>query len=118
MPAASWPSTIGIGRGLTPSMTDKSEWHSPAAVTCTSISPSPGGASSSSRICKGRDRAYGRGKPISVSTAARVFKLNLQQTKVLWFFLSRKNFFFEKKKQKTFAIWPVAAVPIFPEPRA
>jgi len=23
--------------------------------------------------------------------------------KVLWFFLSRKNFFFEKKKQKTFA---------------
>jgi hypothetical protein len=24
--------------------------------------------------------------------------------KVLWFFLSRKNFFFEKKKQKTFSI--------------
>jgi len=23
--------------------------------------------------------------------------------KVLWFFLSRKNFFFAKKKQKTFA---------------
>jgi len=26
-----------------------------------------------------------------------------QLAKVLWFFLSRKNFFFAKKKQKTFA---------------
>jgi len=24
--------------------------------------------------------------------------------KILWLFLSRKNFFFEKKKQKTFAL--------------
>ncbi|HVL97211.1 MAG TPA: alcohol dehydrogenase catalytic domain-containing protein, partial [Solirubrobacteraceae bacterium] len=31
-----------------PSITDRSEWHSPAAPTRTSTSPSPGGASSSS----------------------------------------------------------------------
>jgi hypothetical protein len=95
---------MGIGRGRTPSMTDKSEWHSPAAVTRTSISPSPGGASSSSRMCNGRDCAYGLGNPICVNTAARVFNIFSDKTKVLWFFLSRKNFFFEKKKQKTFAI--------------
>ena len=29
-PAASWPSAIGIGRGRSPLMTERSEWHSPA----------------------------------------------------------------------------------------
>jgi hypothetical protein len=28
--------------------------------------------------------------------------MDSKRMKVLWFFLSRKNFFFEKKKQKTF----------------
>ncbi len=56
-PAASWPSTIGITRGREPSITDRSEWHSPAARTLTSISPGPGGASSSSATSSGRDCA-------------------------------------------------------------
>ena len=43
-PVASWPSAIGIGRGRTPSITERSEWHSPAAVTRTRISPGPGAA--------------------------------------------------------------------------
>src|SRR5690606_31982232 len=71
-PAASCPSAIGTGRTRLPSTTDRSEWHTPAASTRTSSSPSPGGSSSSSATVSGRDRAYGRGAPISVSTAARV----------------------------------------------
>ncbi len=29
MPAASWPSTIGVGRGRSPLITERSEWHRP-----------------------------------------------------------------------------------------
>ena len=47
-PAASCPMTIGIGLGLVPSITDRSEWQSPAAPTRTRISPAPGAASSMS----------------------------------------------------------------------
>ena len=73
-PAASWPSTIGITRGREPSITDRSEWHRPAARTRTSSSPGPGGASSSSAISSGRDSRVGRAAaPISRSTAPRIF---------------------------------------------
>ena len=47
MPDASWPSAIGIGRGRSPLITERSEWHRPAAAIFTSTSPGPGGASSS-----------------------------------------------------------------------
>ena len=49
---ASRPS--GIGRGRSPSMTDKSEWHSPAAAMRIRTSPAPGGARSTSSIRSGR----------------------------------------------------------------
>src|SRR3990167_3959524 len=72
-PAASWPSTMGVRRGRSPLMMERSEWHSPAAATRTSTSPGPGGASSTSVISSGRLVAYGAGAPIRVKTAARVF---------------------------------------------
>ena len=56
-PAASWPSTIGITRGREPSITERSEWQSPAARTRTRISPGPGPSSSSSASSSGRDDA-------------------------------------------------------------
>ena len=46
MPDASWPSTMGITRGRSPLMTERSEWHSPAAAIFTSTSPGPGASSS------------------------------------------------------------------------
>ena len=56
-PAASWPSAIGITRGREPSITERSEWQSPAAPTRTSSSPGPGGSSSTSITSSGRDSA-------------------------------------------------------------
>jgi len=53
-PAASWPSTMGVSRGRSPLMMDRSEWHTPAAATLTSTSPGPGGARSTSQISSGR----------------------------------------------------------------
>ena len=49
MPAPSWPSTAGAGNGIVPSITDRSEWHTPAACmrTCTSLGPGPRTSSSS-----------------------------------------------------------------------
>ena len=49
MPAPSWPSTAGAGKGMVPSITDRSEWHTPAACmrTCTSFGPGPRTSSSS-----------------------------------------------------------------------
>ena len=64
---------MGSGRGRLPSMTDRSEWHSPAARTLTSTSPGPGGASSKSSIVSGRDSAYGPGTPSWRNTAALIF---------------------------------------------
>ncbi len=54
MPDASWPSTMGSGRGRSPFTTERSEWQRLAAFTCTSTSPAPGGSSSTSSIDKGR----------------------------------------------------------------
>ncbi len=42
MPAPSWPRTDGGFQGIVPSITDRSEWHTPAAWTATSTSPRPG----------------------------------------------------------------------------
>ena len=47
-PAPSWPSTTGVGNGIVPSITDTSEWHSPARSMRTTTSPGPGSASRSS----------------------------------------------------------------------
>ena len=49
MPAPSWPSTAGAGKGIVPSITDRSEWHTPAACmrTCTSLGPGPRTSSAS-----------------------------------------------------------------------
>ncbi|MCY1547264.1 hypothetical protein D9M68_833100 [compost metagenome] len=56
-PDDSCPSTIGTPRGRSPLMTDRSEWHSPAALIRTSTSPKPGGSSSISAMLNGRVRA-------------------------------------------------------------
>ncbi|GAB4004325.1 hypothetical protein GCM10029992_48890 [Glycomyces albus] len=69
IPAASWPSSIGVGRTRLPSTTDRSEWHSPAASIRTSSSPDPGGPSSSGPTVIGRDFANGAGAPQRSSTA-------------------------------------------------
>ena len=53
-PAASCPSTIGTGRGRSPEITDRSEWHRPAARMRTSTSPAPGGSSSTSCTRRGK----------------------------------------------------------------
>jgi hypothetical protein len=63
---------MGIGRGRSPLITDRSEWQSPAATTLISTSPGPGGSSSSLSILSGRDCAYGLGAPISLRTAALI----------------------------------------------
>ncbi len=38
-PEASWPSATGMSRGRSPLITDRSEWHSPAAAIFTRTSP-------------------------------------------------------------------------------
>ena len=38
--------TIGVGRGRVPLMTERSEWHKPAARIRTNTSPCPGGSRS------------------------------------------------------------------------
>ena len=65
---------VGIGRGREPSMTERSEWQSPAAAIRTSASPGPGESSSSSPTVSGRLSSYGAGRPISSSTEALVCK--------------------------------------------
>ena len=72
IPAASCPSSIGVGRTRLPSTTDRSEWQTPAASMRTSSSSAPGGASSMSAMVMGRESAYGRGDPICSSTAPRI----------------------------------------------
>ena len=51
-PAPSWPRTAGGFNGMVPLMTDRSEWHTPAAaiLTRTSRAPGSGDASSSSSV--------------------------------------------------------------------
>ena len=49
-----YPSTMGVWRGRSPLMVERSEWHSPAAFTCTSSSRGPGGSRSTSSIDSGR----------------------------------------------------------------
>jgi hypothetical protein len=45
---------MGVGSGMVPFSTDRSEWHTPDATTFTRTSPGPGGAiSMSSRISSG-----------------------------------------------------------------
>ena len=53
VPDASCPSAMGTGRDRTPVITDKSEWHKPAAVSLMSTSPKPGASRSISSIFKG-----------------------------------------------------------------
>jgi hypothetical protein len=76
-PAASWPRTIGVGRGRLPSTTDRSEWHSPAASTRTSSSPGPGRgelelATSRGRVSRrdapGRGHQHRRSRPHRVAS--------------------------------------------------
>jgi hypothetical protein len=72
-PADSWPSAIGIGRGRSPLMTDRSEWHSPAAAIRTSTSPRPGPSSSTVATRSGLLAAYGAAAPMRSNTAALIF---------------------------------------------
>src|SRR5690606_22755300 len=69
MPAASWPSSRGTGRGRLPSTTLRSEWQMPAASMRTSSSPGPGGSSLSSLTVIGCDAAKGGSAPTVSSTA-------------------------------------------------
>src|SRR6476661_1947290 len=71
--AASWPSAIGIGRGRSPLITERSEWHKPAATILISTSSRPGGARSTVVMTRGLDVAYGGDAPILCSTAALIF---------------------------------------------
>ena len=74
IPAASCPSSIGVGRTRLPSTTDKSEWQTPAASMRTSSSSAPGGASATSAMVIGRDCAYGRGDSDLLQYGAPDFK--------------------------------------------
>ncbi len=56
-PEASWPSAIGMGRGRSPLMPERSEWQTPAAAIFTSTSPGPGFARFTDSIARGRDCA-------------------------------------------------------------
>src|SRR5215472_11647894 len=53
MPAPSWPSTPGGGKGRSPSRVIASVWHTPVATICTRTSPGPGGSSSTSSTLNG-----------------------------------------------------------------
>ena len=53
-PAPSWPRTTGVGYGMTPSMTLRSEWQRPAALSATTTSPVRGARSSTSSTVTGR----------------------------------------------------------------
>src|SRR5690348_14073931 len=72
-PAASCPSNIGVGRGRSPLITERSEWHRPAAAIFTRTSPRAGARSSISSIASGRVLSYGGSTPIAFSTAPRIF---------------------------------------------
>ena len=43
-PAPSWPSTTGVGIGMVPFTTDRSEWHTPQAAILIPTSPAFGGS--------------------------------------------------------------------------
>ena len=72
IPAASCPNAIGIGRGRFPLITDRSEWHKPAALIRTSTSPGPGGSSSNVSNVNGCEAAYGDAALIAANTAALI----------------------------------------------
>ncbi len=59
---------MGTGRGRSPVITDRSEWHTPAAAMRTTTSPGPGSASSSGEAV--RAPVKGGAWPIDSSTAA------------------------------------------------
>ena len=68
MPAPSWPSTIGVGSGIVPFWTERSEWHTPEAAISMRTSPGPGAAMlMSSRTSRGVSTA--------ASTAAFIVSL-------------------------------------------
>src|SRR6218665_1920880 len=69
---ASWPSASGKGRGRTPVITERSEWHRPAATIFTSTWPGPGSSSSSSSIRSRLVCANGVAAFISCKTAERI----------------------------------------------
>src|SRR5699024_1775545 len=74
-PEASCPMAIGIGRGLLPFITDKSEWQRLAALIRTNTSPYSGASNSNVSILIGRLSAYGDSAPISRNTADLTFIL-------------------------------------------
>ena len=49
-PAPSWPSTAGAGKGMVPSITERSEWHTPAACMRTFTSVGPGARTSRASV--------------------------------------------------------------------
>src|SRR5207253_4447280 len=57
IPAPSWPRTTGVGYGIEPSITLRSEWQSPAALIATRTSPTPGSLTRTSSIATGRSGA-------------------------------------------------------------
>ena len=75
-PEASWPRSIGMGRGRLPSTTDRSEWHRPAARTRMRTSSGPGSSSSRSTMRSGLLSAYGRcAVPTESRTAPVIFMM-------------------------------------------
>ena len=54
-PAPSCPITSGAGKGMVPSMTERSEWHTPAACMRTWTSLGPGARTSSSSVTSTAD---------------------------------------------------------------
>ena len=72
VPAASWPRTIGRGRGRLPLTTERSEWHRLARSILTCTSPARGFGRSSSSSLRGLLSAYGYGAPARRSTALRI----------------------------------------------
>src|SRR3954454_15568772 len=64
---------IGNGRGRLPLITERSEWHRPAAPILINTSPGPGGSRSISSILSGWLAAYGNSAPMQRRTSLLIF---------------------------------------------
>src|SRR5690625_3592408 len=71
-PDASWPSTMGRPRGRSPLITERSEWHRPAAPILTSTSPGPGGSRVMVSMVTGFSLWYGGCTLVRRRTAALI----------------------------------------------
>ena len=58
MPAPSWPSTDGAFHGMVPSMTDRSEWQTPAATIFTFTWVGPGSRTSNLSVTTASSPVY------------------------------------------------------------